>query len=244
MKILRSMSGSEGKLRAAALAGLIAATGASPVAMAGNANPNAYPAMAPIEQYRMPRAEEIALARSAAPASLAEHAEVLVMGEHAFETAVKGTNGFVCLVGRSFHMGFDNPEFWNPRIRSALCVNEAFARSVNPIFLKRTEWVLAGVSRSEMKKREEAAWASGQFKEPEPGAMSYMMAKGGYINDGAGHWHPHVMLFVPRTDGATWGADAPDSPVNSDSVNAERTTIFAIIVPAWSDGTPAPMHSH
>ena len=244
MKILRSVSGSEGKLRAAALACLIAATGASQVAMGGDANPNPYPAMAPIEQYRMPRADEIALAKSAGPASLSEHAEVLVMGEHGYETAVKGTNGFVCVVGRSWAMGFDNPEFWNPKIRSALCVNEAFARSVDPIYLTRTEWVLAGVSKSEMKKRDAEAWASGKFKTPEPDAMSYMMAKGGYINDGAGHWHPHVMFYVPRTDGATWGADAPDSPVNSDSVNAERTTIFAIIVPAWSDGTPAPMHSH
>jgi hypothetical protein len=229
-------------LKAAALACLVAGLGANQVAMADDAKPNPYPAMAPIEQYRMARADEIALARSAGPASLAEHAEVLVMGEHGYETAVKGTNGFVCFVGRSWAMGFDNPEFWNPKIRSALCVNEVFARTVDPIFLARAEWVLAGVSRTEMKKREAAAWSSGQFKAPEPGAMSYMMARGGYINDGAGHWHPHVMLFVPRTNEATWGADAPDSPVAADSINAEKTTIFSIIVPEWSDGTPAPMH--
>lgn len=244
MKIPRSVFGSEGRRRAAFVVCLVAAMGASHVAVADDANPSPYPAMAPIEQYRMARAAEIALAKSAAPASLSEHAEVLVMGEHGYETAVKGTNGFVCFVGRSWAMSFDNPEFWNPKIRSALCVNEASARSVNPIFLTRAEWVMAGVSKSEMKKRDAAAWASGKFKEPEPGAMSYMMAKGGYINDAAGHWHPHVMLFVPRTDGATWGADAPDSPVASDSINAERTTILSIIVPAWSDGTPAPMHSH
>ena len=38
-----------------------------------------YPAMAPIEQYRMDRDAEIALARSAAPASISKDASVMVM---------------------------------------------------------------------------------------------------------------------------------------------------------------------
>src|SRR5262249_21618343 len=141
---LRSLLGRNLGLGAAALSCLLASLGSNQVAMAADAN--AYPAMAPIEQYRMTRADEIALAKSAAPASLAEHAEVLILGEHGYELAVKGTNGFVCLVGRSFAMAFDNPEFWNPKIRSALCVNQAFARSVTLLYLTRTEWVLAGVA--------------------------------------------------------------------------------------------------
>src|SRR5881398_2209529 len=56
-----------------------------------------YPQMAPIEQYLMPdQAAEIALARSAAPESISRDAEVLILGRHGFETAVKGKNGFVC----------------------------------------------------------------------------------------------------------------------------------------------------
>ena len=39
-----------------------------------------YPTMAPIEQYRMDRNAEIAMARTAAPASISKDAEVLVMG--------------------------------------------------------------------------------------------------------------------------------------------------------------------
>ena len=63
-----------------------------------------YPRMAPIEQYRMDRNAEIAMARTAAPASISKDAEVLVMGQKNYETAVGGKNGFVCLVGtaRSF----------------------------------------------------------------------------------------------------------------------------------------------
>ncbi len=65
-----------------------------------------YPNMAPIEQYLMTdRAAEIALARSAAPESISRDAEVLVLGRHGFETAVKGKNGFVCIVERSWARG-------------------------------------------------------------------------------------------------------------------------------------------
>ncbi|HEX3101547.1 MAG TPA: hypothetical protein VHQ01_07145, partial [Pyrinomonadaceae bacterium] len=49
-----------------------------------------YPKMAPVEQYLMDRTAEIALARTAAPESIARDAEVLVLGRHGFETAVKG----------------------------------------------------------------------------------------------------------------------------------------------------------
>lgn len=228
-------------LRAALLVCLIAPMGANQVATA--ADSSRYPALAPIGQYRMATADEIALAKSAAAASVAEHAEVLVLGEHGYETAVRGTNGFVCLVGRSWDMAFDNPEFWNPKIRAPECDNAVSARSVLPRFLTRTEWVVAGVSKAEMQKREVAAWAAGKFKVPEPGAMCYMMAKGGYINDAVGHWHPHVMFYAPRTDDAAWGANLPGSPVAADSTNVEKTSIFMVIVGNWSDGTPAPMHS-
>jgi len=60
-----------------------------------------YPSMAPLDQYLMDRMAEITLARSAAPESISKDAEVLVLGRHGYETAVKGKNGFVCIVQRS-----------------------------------------------------------------------------------------------------------------------------------------------
>lgn len=61
-----------------------------------------YPAMAPVEQYRVASvAEEVALARSAANDAVSRDAEVLVLGSQGYETAAKGTNGFVCMVERS-----------------------------------------------------------------------------------------------------------------------------------------------
>jgi len=60
-----------------------------------------YPNMAPIDQYLMTdQGAETALAGSAAPESISREAEILVLGRHGFETAVKGKNGFVCIVER------------------------------------------------------------------------------------------------------------------------------------------------
>jgi hypothetical protein len=165
-----------------------------------------------------------------------------VLGAHGYETAVTGTNGFVCFVGRSWDVSFANPQFWNPKIRSPQCDNATSARSVLPRYLTRTERILAGMSKAEIQKREAAEWAAGTLKAPEPGAICYMMSKGGYLNDTDGSWHPHVMYFAPRTDDAEWGANLPGSPVASDSTSYERTTIFFVVVANWSDGTPSPPH--
>ena len=51
--------------------------------------------MAPLDQYLMAdRNAEIALARSAAPESISRESDVMVLGRHGYETAVKGKNGF------------------------------------------------------------------------------------------------------------------------------------------------------
>lgn len=85
-----------------------------------------YARMAPLAQYlAADQASEIALARSAAPKSIADHAAVMTLGRHGYETAVKGSNGFVCFVQRSWANDFDNSEFWNPRIRTPQCWNAA-----------------------------------------------------------------------------------------------------------------------
>ncbi len=81
-----------------------------------------YPKMAPVDQYMMERNAEIALALSAAPPSISGDAEVMVMGRHGYEVAVKGKNGFVCMVERGWTAGVDDPVFWNPKIRGPICL--------------------------------------------------------------------------------------------------------------------------
>ena len=212
----------------------VGAAGAEPVAQ--------YPAMAPLVQYELSStADEIALARSAAPSSISGNADVLTLGERGYQAASKGNNGFVCMVWRSWAADFGDAEFWNPKLRAPICLNPAAARSVLPGYLERTRWVLAGVSKSEMLGRTRAAVAANTYVLPEPGAMGYMMSKRGYLSDSDGHWHPHLMFFLAHTEPAAWGANLTGSPINAAQGDPEPVTTFFTLVTQWSDGTPAVM---
>ena len=204
-----------------------------------------YPSMAPLDQYLIadPNAE-IALARSAAPESISHDAEVMVLGRHGYEIAVKGTNGFVCLVERGWTAPIDDPNFWNPKLRGPLCLNAAAARTYLPFTIKKTEWVLAGQSKTQMFDNIKAALDKKELPMQEPGAMCYMLSKDQYLGDSGRHWHPHLMFFVPRTDAAAWGADVPGSPILSGDDPQDSLMIFMVPVGKWSDGTADTADKH
>lgn len=158
-----------------------------------------YPSMAPLDQYLMTdRNAEIDLARSAAPASISRDAEVLVLGRHGYETAVKGKNGFVCVVERSWMSPFDDPEFLNPDQRLPLCLNPPAARSHLPLTFKMTELALAGLSKTQMFDGIKAAFDKKELPMPEPGSVCYMMSKRQYFGRKYGNADPHLMFWVPK----------------------------------------------
>ncbi len=200
----------------------------------------AWPAMAPVAQYMMDRDAEIALARTGAPASIAPDVGVLVLGPHGYETAVKGTNGFVCYVGRSWENDFSHPEFWEPDNRAPECVNAIAAAWYLPIYRQRTEWVLAGVSKEEMIARTQAAIAAKQISAAPAGAMCYMLSKQGMLGHNAGGpWHPHVMFWGPPGPETAWGANVAGSPIVAAPSDLMPFTMYFIPVRRWSDGTLA-----
>jgi hypothetical protein len=218
-------------------------------AVRAQAPPGAYEKMAPLEQYLIAdRSAEIALARSAAPASISKNASVLVLTPRGYVTAVEGTNGFVCNVERSWQSGFDDPGFWNPRLRGPVCMNAAAVRSVLPLQHRVTDLALSRLSREEILARMKEALAKKELGPPEIGSMSYMMSKEQYLGDGNGHWHPHLMFYVPgETNAAAWGANLPSSPVfggGQDLPGGGRMpwAIFFVPVPRWSDGSAAEEH--
>jgi hypothetical protein len=199
-----------------------------------------YPGMAPIEQYLMAPDAEIAMARSAAPESLSRDAEVMVLGRHRYETVVKGKNGFVCVVQRSWTAGIDDTDFWNPKLRAPICFNPPAARSYLPQTIRKTELILAGRSKAQMFEDIAAALDKKELPTPESGAMCYMMSKQQYLSDEGGRWHPHLMFFLPLTDPIAWGAGLKGSPVIAMKDTEGRLTVFLIPVGRWSDGTDAP----
>ena len=209
-----------------------------------------YATMAPIDQYLMDRDAEIALARSAAPDAISKDASVIVMTRHGYETAVQGTNGWACWVGRSWGGMFDYPEFWNPKIRAAECINAPAVRSVLPYAYKRTELILAGKSKAEIITAMKAAIDRKELPALEPGTVSYMMSKTSYLTDQGGHNLPH-MMFYSGADAAAWGANLANSPVMGGSYwcispdaypllkSFPPLSVFMIAAEKWSDGTPA-----
>jgi len=213
-----------------------------------------YPRMAAIDQYLMEKNAEIQLARSAAPESISRDAKILVLERQGYETAVEGKNGFVCMVARSWMAAFDWPEFWNPKVRAADCMNPQAARSIVPIVFLRSRMVMAGRSRAEILSAIKAGFENGQLPKLESGAMDYMMSKSAYLTDEGEHNLPHLMFFTAGIDGKDWGSGAAGSPLMSapywffSSNDASQMKglppmlVFLVSVANWSDGTPAAKH--
>jgi hypothetical protein len=220
------------------------------------AQSDSYPKMAPVEQYLMEKDAEIQLARSAAPDFISRDATILVLGRQGYETAVEGKNGFVCIVGRSWAGMFDWPEFWNPKVKAADCMNPQAARSIVPIMSLRARMVMAGRSKEEMVAALKTAYEKKQLPSLESGAMDYMMSRTSYLTDQGGHNLPHLMFYTPLKDGKDWGSGAEGSPVmsapywfispqeQSQAKGLPPILVFLIPAPDWSDGMPAGQHSH
>ncbi len=229
------------------------AAAAAAAAAAQPAGP--YPGMAPVDAYLMDRTQEIALARSAAPESISRDATILVLTRTGYETAVAGTNGFVCMVGRGFNGAPDWAERWNPKIRAAECLNPQAARSVAPFAMLRARLTLDGRTDVEILDRIRAAVRTKEIPPLEPGSMSYMMSKSSYLQDAGEHSMAHLMFFIPFKDGANWGANASGSPViggsywffssdhEADAATLPPLSVLIVGVAAWSNGESHDSHA-
>jgi hypothetical protein len=199
-------------------------------------------AMLPLDHYLMDRDAEIAMARSAAPPSIGKDATIMVLGRHGYETAAEGKNGFVCIVGRSWALPKNNPAFWDPKIHGPICLSAPGARSFLPIYLKQTELAVAGRSNAQIEDAIKDGIAKGELPTPEPGSLSYMLSKQGYLNAVIkGPWLPHVMVFVPEIDPKALGSGlGEDVPLGAHEEKIGRYTTIEVPVSNWSDGTPSP----
>jgi hypothetical protein len=202
-----------------------------------------------ISQYLMSPNAEIALARSAAPASISNHATVMTLTAHGYIVAVKGQNGFTCVVERAW-MYLNIPTSWNLKIQTPVCYNAAASRTVFLYTLKRLALVLGGASEAQIEQTMSGAIAAKALPAAAPDSVAYMMSKEQYISDNAKSWYPHLMFFMPQADaanvGESWGADRLRSPVVYDphsDVLHEPWARFFIPVSHWSDGSPAPLYS-
>ena len=188
------------------------------------------------------RAAEIALARTAAPADISDKATVLVLTPKGYVEGARGTNGFTCIVMRSFAAAPDDPAFWNPRVSAPHCFNPPAARTVLPAVLAQIDWALAGAMPAEIKARMKKAYAEKRFRMPAAGAMTYMLSPQQHLSDADPHWMPHLMFYYDRAlKGTTFGAGGMTAPVIDASAGDPNGPMQVIFIPirTWSDGTPA-----
>lgn len=151
----------------------------------------------PIEEFLMPEAREIVLARSAAPDRISRDATILVLRRTGYAEVSRGTNGFVCLVLRSWGNPVFSEEYeYAPGIIVPECLDRNAARTILPMQLHRAELGLEGIAPSEIKQRIQEGFRSGRFQRTETVSFSYMMSAAMTLADGS-QLPAHVMVYLP-----------------------------------------------
>jgi hypothetical protein len=139
---------------------------------------------------RLTRDREIALAKSAAPASVADSAEVWVLGDQGYEKVINGTNGFGCIVQRGLGGKSEIPR----------CDDASGVAALFPVYQLIERMRREGRTIGEAKTAIADGFKSGKLKEPRFGGISYMYSVDGVFVTPTGDripFTPHVMVYWP-----------------------------------------------
>lgn len=94
-----------------------------------------------VDAYLMDPAYEVALARSAAPPYVAKEARVLVLRRGGYHEVEPGSNGFTCLVERSWSSPIGpHIDMFNPKLRAPICYNAEGSRTIWAITCVAPSW--------------------------------------------------------------------------------------------------------
>ncbi len=194
-----------------------------------NAQEAKYP---PLSEYMMARDAEIGLAKSAAPQNISDRATIEVFTPSGYEVAHQGDNGFVCMVMR----GFTGAPTLTPiqlrglvydaKTRAPICFNPQAAKTVLPHYKLRTKLGIEGKTPDEIAKAIQAAYAKGQIPKRDAVSFAYMWSADQVLGP-VGHWHPHMMVFVPYYENSMLGDNAAGSPLPA--VFEDVGTPFAVV---------------
>jgi len=192
-----------------------------------------FPSRPPLRDYLMPRDAEIALARSAAPASISDRATIKVLTPSGFEVASQGDNGAVCLVMRGFSAPTYTPAqfrdlVYDPTVHAPICFTAPAAKTAMPYYELRTKLAMEGKGPDQIARAVEAAYDAGQLPHREAGTFAYVWSADMQLGPGIGAWHPHVMVFAPKYDNAMVGGFAFGSPLPQ--LTDDAGTPFAVVV--------------
>lgn len=167
-----------------------------------------------------PRDAQIALAKSAAPPDVTDHATIMVLGKNGYEVAVKGTNGFTCLVLRQY-LNTLEPE----------CYDAEGSRTTLQTDLFIEQQRARGVSDAEIEKAIDAGYKNGKFKAPAKAGIVYMMSPHNRVFDPEAKkvisFPGHLMFYAPYATKATVGSGKGAPYI----VNPGKPNALLIVVP-------------
>ncbi|GAB4518628.1 MAG: hypothetical protein Tsb0010_02910 [Parvularculaceae bacterium] len=168
----------------------------------------------PLSEYMMDRDEEIAMARSAAPAHISADASVMVLTRNGYQLAEEGDNGFLCVVLRGYAAPtFEPKDFRNfvylSKLRAPICYDANAAHDIFPLQQLKTRLGMEGKSPDEIGQAVATAYARGELPAIERVSFAYMMS-GHQDLDGdgeAGDFVPHTMVYAPGYRNETLGGN-------------------------------------
>jgi len=195
-----------------------------------HAQQSTYP---PIDRYLMPRDAEVALARTAAPPNISDHATIKVLTRSGFVVAQQGDNGAVCMVMRGFSAPTYTPAqfrdlVYDATVRAPICFTAPAAKVAMPYYEMRTTLALAGKNPEQIAAAVKAAYANGTLPHRDGMTVAYMWSAHQHLASGIGAWHPHMMLFTPNYDNAMVGGNAFGSPMPQ--LTDDAGTPFSVVV--------------
>ncbi len=180
------------------------------------------------KEYTMTPEAEIALARSAAPDNVSAHATVKILTNSGYKEAVKGDNGFTCIVMRGWSVPFiRKPEYYG-KMRAPICYDPVASRTVLPYQELCAKLGLEGKDVETINREVAMAYALGQLPKMETAAFAYMFSADQDLGVKAGHWHPHMMVYAPYYTNAMLGDNDPAAL--APFVSPDAGTPFAIVI--------------
>src|SRR6266702_5283619 len=185
----------------------------------------------PLSEYLMSQDDEVALAKSAAPQTISDHATIRVFTLSGYQIVHEGDNGFVCMVMRGFTGA---PTFtplqvrifvnYDAKTRAPICLNPAAVRTVLPYYELRTKLGLEGKTAEQIAEGVEAAYAKDEIPKRPEVCFAYMWSADQVLGP-AGHWHPHIMVYLPGYE-SLLGTKHPQTPLPS--IGDDEGTPFAV----------------
>ena len=191
----------------------------------------------PVSTPRLTDSGDVALALSAAPASVSAAAAVYLWRDGRFVKVRDGTNGFACLVNRDPRNNSVSPECFDPE----------GARTMMQEEMLQAQLQARGLSDKDVEREIDAAYKRGTLHHAEHGGIIYMMSSkqllppSQEVSQPLTAWHPHVMIYMPHATKAQFalGADNEGMPVTAPFKGDDSGVLLVVQVPHWADAPVA-----